>query len=119
MIYFDNAATTYKKPPSVIKAVRDCIRRYSANPGRGAHKLSIYASEAVYEARERVASFFSCDSPERVVFTYNTTYALNLAIKSIVKPNTHVLISNLEHNSVVRPIQKLADSAGEIGRAHV
>ena len=112
MIYFDNAATTYKKPPSVIKAVRACIRRYSANPGRGAHRLSIYASEAVYDARERVAAFFSCDSPERVVFTYNTTYALNLAIKSIVKPNTHVLISNLEHNSVVRPIQKLADATG-------
>ena len=111
MIYFDNAATTNKKPPSVIRAVKNCIKEYSANPGRGAHRLSLRASEAVYDARERAACFFSSESPERVVFTYNTTYALNLAIKSIVKPGAHVLISNLEHNSVVRPIQRLKDTA--------
>ena len=112
MIYFDNAATTYKKPDTVMRAVKECIKKYSANPGRGAHRLSLLASEAVYEARERVAHFFSTSAPERVVFTYNTTYALNMAIKTIIKPEDHVIISNLEHNSVLRPIHRLSDTAG-------
>ena len=112
MIYFDNAATTYKKPECVIKAVRDCIRKYSANPGRGAHRLSLKASEAVYNARECVARFFSTPCPERVVFTYNTTYALNIAIKTLIKPGSHVLISNLEHNSVLRPVHRLKEAYG-------
>ena len=112
MIYFDNAATTHKKPDSVIRAVRNSIKRYSANSGRGAHRLSLLASEAVYDARERVARFFGTGAPERVVFTYNTTYALNFAIKTIVKPSSHVLISNLEHNSVVRPLARLEDTIG-------
>ncbi len=112
MIYFDNAATTYKKPTSVIREVNRCMRKYSANPGRGAHRMSLAASEAVYNARERIAHFFSADSAEKVVFTYNTTYALNLAIKTLVKPNSHVIISNLEHNSVLRPIHKLKQTAG-------
>ncbi len=112
MIYFDNAATTYKKPCNVIRAVGRCIKKYSANPGRGAHRLSLLASETVYDARERVARFFSTDSPERVIFTYNTTYALNIAIKTLVKPNSHVLISNLEHNSVLRPVHKLKKISG-------
>ena len=112
MIYFDNAATTYKKPDNVVRAVRSCIRKYSANPGRGAHKLALLASEAVFDARERVAHFFSTDSAERVIFTYNTTYALNLAIKTIVEPGSHVLISNLEHNSALRPVHKLKDTVG-------
>ena len=112
MIYFDNAATTYKKPGNVIREVNRCIKKYSANPGRGVHRMSLRASEAVYSARERVARFFSVDSPEKVVFTYNTTYALNLAIKTLIKPNSHVIISNLEHNSVLRPIHKLKTTLG-------
>ena len=112
MIYFDNAATTYKKPHRVIRAVEKCIKKYSANPGRGAHRLSISASEVVYDARESIARFFGMDAPERVVFTYNTTYALNIAIKTIISPSSHVIISNLEHNSVLRPIHKLKDIAG-------
>ncbi len=112
MIYLDNAATTYKKPESVVRAVKRCIRKYSANPGRGAHRLSMLAGEAVYDARESVSRFFHTDSPERVVFTQNTTHALNLAIKGLIQPNTHVLISNLEHNSVLRPIHKLKETMG-------
>ncbi len=112
MIYFDNAATTYKKPHSVIRAVEKCIKKYSANPGRGAHRLSVSASELVYDARECIARFFGIDAPERVVFTYNTTYALNIAIKTLINPSSHVIISNLEHNSVLRPIHKLKETIG-------
>lgn len=112
MIYLDNAATTYKKPESVVRAVKRCIKKYSANPGRGAHRLSIIAGEAVYDARERISKFFHTNSPERVVFTCNTTHALNLAIKAFVKPGDHVLISNLEHNSVLRPLHKLKETIG-------
>lgn len=112
MIYLDNAATTYKKPESVVRAVKKCIKKYSANPGRGAHRLSIMAGEAVYDARERISRFFNTDFPERVVFTCNTTHALNLAIKAFVKPGDHVLISNLEHNSVLRPLHKLKETIG-------
>lgn len=112
MIYFDNAATTYKKPAGVIREVNRCIKKYSANPGRGVHSMALKAGEAVYNAREGVARFFSVDSAEKVVFTYNTTYALNLAIKTLIKPNSHVIISNLEHNSVLRPIHKLKETLG-------
>ena len=112
MVYFDNAATTLKKPKNVYKALRKCIIDYSANPGRSGHKLSLKATEAVYDARERIAAFFRVDTPENVVFTYNATYALNMAIKSMINHKCHVLISDLEHNSVLRPIAKLSKTLG-------
>ena len=112
MIYLDNAATTFKKPKNVYKAVEKCIRTYSANPGRSGHRLSLKATEAVYDARERVAAFFRAASPENVVFTYNATYALNMAIKTMINHKCHVIISDMEHNSVFRPIYKLSQTIG-------
>ncbi len=107
MIYFDNAATTFPKPPEVIRGMTDCMRKFGGNPGRGAHPLALAAAEAVYDARSETASFFGSDKPENVVFTSNATQALNTAIFGTVKPGDHILISNLEHNSVLRPVAEL------------
>lgn len=107
-IYLDNAATTFPKPPVVLKAMMRCMEEYGGNPGRSSHRLSVLAAEKIYECRETVADFFDAPSPESVVFTYNTTYALNLAIKTHLVYGSHVLISDIEHNSVLRPVDAMA-----------
>lgn len=113
MIYLDNAATTFPKPDCVNAEMTKCIREYCGNPGRSGHILSLRASEKIYECRQTLASFFGSDKPENVVFTLNATYALNLAIKSLYTPGSHVLISNMEHNSVYRPVWELK-ARGEV-----
>lgn len=107
MIYLDNAATTFPKPISVVDEMSKCIKQYCGNPGRGSHKLSLKSAEKIYETRQELADLFNAD-PENVVFTYNTTYALNIAIKSLIKYSCHILISDIEHNSVYRPIYNLS-----------
>ncbi|MBO5907194.1 MAG: aminotransferase class V-fold PLP-dependent enzyme [Clostridia bacterium] len=107
MIYFDNAATTYKKPKSVLRALNYCLKKCGGNPGRSSHALSERAGEIIYDTRERVAELLSIDAPERVVFTYNATHAINLAIKSFVTEKCHLICSDIEHNSVIRPLEKL------------
>lgn len=107
MIYLDNAATTYPKPCNVTAAVSRCIRDFGGNPGRGSHRLSMLAAECVYDCREAAADFFGLADPSRVVFTMNTTYALNMAVKCTLRTGDHVLMGNMEHNSVRRPIEKL------------
>ncbi|MDR0916976.1 MAG: aminotransferase class V-fold PLP-dependent enzyme [Oscillospiraceae bacterium] len=106
MIYLDNAATTHPKPESVYAAA-DTAARGGGNAGRGAHSLSRAASNAVDDARNRVARLFGVSDYRRVVFTLNTTDALNLAIKGALSDGNHVLISSLEHNSVVRPLEAM------------
>lgn len=103
--YLDNAAMTWPKPLRVRQAVADAMVSGGGNPGRGAHKLSMKASVLVYRAREAVAAMFGA-SPEQVVFLQNTTYALNTAIKGLLHPGDHVLCSDLEHNAVLRPLEK-------------
>ena len=112
MIYFDNAATSFPKPRCVIKEVNSCLKKYCGNAGRGSNSISIRASEAIYSVREKVAELLGVDTPESIVFTYNATYALNFAIKSLIKENCHVLTSDYEHNSVIRPLEKLRNSIG-------
>lgn len=107
-IYLDNAATTFPKPESVIKRTVGFMRREAANPGRGSHKLSLLASESIYSVRESISDFLGISEPERVVFTPGATFALNLAIKTGVKSGDHVLISDLEHNSVLRAVHSLS-----------
>lgn len=107
MIYLDNAATSFPKPESVKKELLRCIDIFGGNPGRGSHRLAMLASEKIYECRCKICDFFSTNSPENVVFTYNATYALNMAIKSSYKKGSHILISDMEHNSVYRPIYNL------------
>ncbi len=105
-IYFDNAATTFRKPQRVYSETDRAFRKFSANSGRGSHFLSIAASEKIFECREAVADMLGA-SPENIIFTFNTTYALNMAIKGVAARGDHFLISNLEHNSVLRPVHKL------------
>ena len=107
MIYFDNAATTFPKPPGVVRAIVNCLKNIGGNPGRSAHSLALAAAEAVYDARSEISSFFGGTKPENVVFSQNATHALNTAIFGVLKPGDHVLISNLEHNSVFRPVAEL------------
>ena len=107
MIYFDNAATTFPKPQCVSEEISRCIKKYCGNPGRSSHTLSLKSAEKIFETRSLLSEMFNCEA-ENVVFTYNTTYALNIAIKSLLKFSTNVLISEIEHNSVLRPIEKLA-----------
>ena len=106
-IYLDNAATTFPKPESVIMTTVDCMKNYCGNPGRGSHPLAFHSAAKVFEAREKVAELFGA-SPENVIFTLNTTYALNMAIKGAMHGGGHMLISNMEHNSVLRPAARLA-----------
>ena len=109
MIYLDNAATTFKKPSAVYSAVKKSVKDYSVNVGRGAYDRSIAAAEKIYETRCEVASLLNFDSPEKVIFTLNATYALNLAIKGLIYEKCHVIISDIEHNSVIRPIESLKE----------
>ena len=106
--YLDNAATTYPKPQAVYEEVYRCMTRYGGNPGRGAHSLSLGAAQKIFECRNLIADLFDVGELERVVFTLNTTYALNMAIKGLLRRGDHVIISDLEHNAVLRPIYKLA-----------
>lgn len=108
LIYFDNAATSWPKPGGVIAAMRHYIEEVGANPGRSGHKMSLEANRLVTRTRERLAALFNIDDPERIVFTLNTTDALNLAIKGLLKAGDHVVTSSMEHNSVTRPLYVLA-----------
>lgn len=109
MIYFDNAATTYPKPLSVIKAAETALLDYGANPGRAGHRLSAMTSLKVYETREKCAEFFGAEA-ENTVFTLNCTEAINFALKGVVNKTgfCHVITTDLEHNSVIRPLERLA-----------
>ncbi len=112
MIYLDNAATSFPKPKSTLNALDKALKRAIGNPSRSSHPAAAYSAEAIYSVREKVADFFNVDDPERVVFTSNATHSLNLAIKSYVTKKCHLIISDSEHNSVVRPIVKLGDAYG-------
>ena len=112
MIYLDNAATTFPKPECVINAMIYAQRFVGANAGRGGHRMTMRAGEMVYLTREKAAEMFNCDS-EKVIFTNNCTMSLNTAVKGSVKKGDHVIISCLEHNSVLRPVHRLYEK-GEI-----
>ncbi len=107
MIYLDNAATSYPKPISVINAVKSAMVCYGANPGRSGHDFSVKTANVVYETRSALNDFFNGYGAEYVSFTQNCTQALNTAIKGFLKKGDHVVISSLEHNSVVRPLETL------------
>lgn len=107
MIYFDNAATTFPKPESVYKSVMRAMKVYGANPGRGSHAMAIEGAKVIYETRELLAGLFNLDDPMKVIFTFNATESLNIAIKGILKAGDHVVTTEMEHNSVLRPIKEM------------
>ncbi len=109
MIYLDNAATSFPKPISVIKTVNNSMIKYGANPGRSGHNMSVSSAMQVYQCREIIDGFFNGYGSEFVSFFPNCTYALNTAIKGLVKKGDHIIISSLEHNSVLRPVHKLKE----------
>lgn len=117
-VYFDNAATTYPKPPSVAEAVKEAIEKSGGNPGRGGHIFSQKVSEAVYRVRAGAAEFFGAE-PENVAFTLNCTHSLNLAIKGIVRPGERMVISSMEHNSVARPAYALSKQGVRVDVAKI
>lgn len=106
-IYLDNAATTFPKPPNVIKAVTEALQKPMGSPGRGNHEAAFVASGAVEGTRRAVAKFFGLLEDYRVIFTYSATDALNMAIKGFLNAGDRVLISAVEHNSVLRPLKGL------------
>ncbi len=113
MIYLDNAATSWPKPPGVSQAMLHFLDQVGANPGRSGHRLSLEAGRIVYEAREAVAELFNAPDPLRLVWTANGTEALNLVFHGYLRPGDHVVTSSMEHNSVMRPLRTLV--AGETG----
>jgi len=106
-VYMDNAATSYPKPKEVVDAVCHHLRALSANPGRSAHRLSIEASRALFDARQTVADFFGAADSRNVVFTLNVTEALNLVIYGTLCRGDHVVTTSMEHNSVMRPLRHM------------
>ncbi|NWF54364.1 MAG: aminotransferase class V-fold PLP-dependent enzyme [Syntrophaceae bacterium] len=114
MIYFDNAATTFPKPESVIQAIIRFSREVGANPGRSGHRLSVEASRVLYEAREKVAQLLGANDSSRVTFGLNATEGINLGLKGLLRPGDHVITSSMEHNSVMRPLRALEKEGVEV-----
>ena len=113
MIYLDNSATTLIKPPQVAQAVYDAINTMG-NSGRGTYNSSISSSMVLYETRELIAEMFNLHYPEQVAFTLNATEALNTAINGLISYNDHIITTELEHNSVLRPLYRLEEKGTEL-----
>ncbi|HEX9116551.1 MAG TPA: aminotransferase class V-fold PLP-dependent enzyme [Anaerolineae bacterium] len=107
VIYFDNAATSWPKPPQVAQAMVHFLEDVGGSPGRAGHRMSIEASRLVGDAREDLATLFGIDDPCRLAFAKNSTEALNIAIQGLLGPGDHVITSSMEHNSVMRPLRHL------------
>ena len=114
MIYLDNGATSFHKPAQVYRAVTDALRS-CANPGRGGYGAAMAAAKKVYGCREQAARLFDCQ-PEQVVLTTSCTHGLNIAIRSLVKPGSRVVVSGFEHNAVTRPLHALGATVTVAGR---
>ncbi|TJY41710.1 aminotransferase class V-fold PLP-dependent enzyme [Cohnella pontilimi] len=112
LIYLDNAATSWPKPPGVVEAMNRCLLESSANPGRGNHAMADRAAKVLLDARKRIAGLFGVANPNDIAFTLNATHALNLAIQGLLKPGDHVVATSLEHNSVRRPLEALRRKIG-------
>lgn len=110
MIYFDNSATSRIKPEEVYDAFNYYVRDIGVSPGRGSYALGITASRMLYQSRKAVAKFFGIDNSNNVVFTKNSTEAINLFFNGYLNSGDHVLISPFEHNAVLRPLHSLSNS---------
>lgn len=144
MIYFDNAATTYPKPKAVMAAVQNAVTAIGANPGRGAYRTAEQAGDLIYRTREHICGFFSVyekgendgnnangantadesggkplPAPQRVIFTPGCTWSVNCVLKGVLRPGDNVLISDLEHNAVVRPLARLKKTGVSVTRVHI
>ncbi|MFH2104142.1 MAG: aminotransferase class V-fold PLP-dependent enzyme [Chloroflexota bacterium] len=114
LIYLDNAATSWPKPPGVAAAMTAFLDQVGANPGRSGHRLSVEAARIVFRTRSLAAQLFNAPDPARVVFGHNVTAALNLALHGLLRPGDHVITSGMEHNSVMRPLRMLEGGGVEV-----
>lgn len=114
LIYFDNAATSWPKPPGVAEAMVHFLEHIGANPGRAAHRRAVDSGRVVYAAREAVAALFYVDDPLRIVFCANVTEAINLTLRGLLRPGDHVITSSMEHNAVMRPLRALERQGVEV-----
>lgn len=115
-VYFDNAATTFPKPEEVYRKVDHIMRNVGANPGRSGHRMALEANRVILDARDSIARLFNIEDSSRIVFTSNTTEALNIGIKGFLRPGDHAITSSMEHNSVVRPLKALERTRVESSR---
>lgn len=115
MIYLDSAATTMQKPASVARASAWAME-HLASPGRGGHRPAMAAAETAFACREEAAKLFHVSQPERVVFTFNATHGLNIAIGTLAKPGSRVVISGYEHNAVTRPLHGIPELELRVAR---
>ncbi|MBQ6900560.1 MAG: aminotransferase class V-fold PLP-dependent enzyme [Firmicutes bacterium] len=113
MIYFDNAATTMRKPQQVTDAVIHAMNSLG-NAGRGVHEASLEAARTVYGTRAKLAEFFNAEDAKQIAFTANSTEALNIAIKGVLEPGDHAITTELEHNSVLRPLYEMEEKGVEL-----
>lgn len=113
MIYLDNAATTRPKPPGVAEAVAEAMNTYG-NSGRGAHSGALTAARGIYGVRCRTAKLLGCPQADHVVFTQNSTMALNMAVSGLLGPGDHVISTDWEHNSVLRPLYRLQKQGADV-----
>jgi cysteine desulfurase family protein len=114
MIYLDNPATSWPKPPQVKEAMNRFMEEVGANPGRSGHSLSVEAARIVYETREALSVLFHVKDSSRIIFTPNATESVNLALKGLLKPQDHVVTSSMEHNAVMRPLRDLEKKGIEL-----
>ncbi len=114
MIYLDNGATSLHKPPRVRRAVLETLA-HCANPGRGGYPAAMEAEKTLFCCREKAGAFFRCE-PEQVIFTANCTQGLNMAIRTLVRPGSRVVITGFEHNAVLRPLHALGAQVYVAGR---
>ena len=119
MIYLDTAATSFPKPKTVLYSVNSALQNFGANPGRSGYKMAIDTTEMIYKTRKSVSDFFGLEKEENVSFTLNCTFALNMVIKGLLKKGDHVVISSLEHNAVMRPLEKLKEIGVSYTKAKV
>jgi cysteine desulfurase family protein len=108
--YFDNAASSWPKAPGVVEIMTEMLQNCTANPGRGGHQMAVHASRTIFDTRKQLAKLFQIRNPNDIFFMLNTTMALNVAIKGFLKTGDHVISTQIEHNSVRRPLEHLRES---------
>src|SRR5262245_14201080 len=113
-IYFDNAATSWPKPPAVRAALDEYFSDAGGDPGRAGHRMSIAAARLVEGSREGLAELFNAEDPSHIVFTHNATHAINIALYGHLRPGDHVVTTSIEHNSVMRPLRHLETAGIEL-----
>jgi cysteine desulfurase/selenocysteine lyase len=113
IIYLDNAATTYPKPPEVYQFMNEFYQKHGVNPGRSGYDMSLETEEIVHKTRKTLTKFFNGTDPDQLTFSYNASDSLNMIVGGMLEQGDHVITSNVEHNSVLRPLYH-KKHAGEI-----